>query len=180
MSQPAIAQLGATVLSQPAEPVTDIYHGDTRKLIQEMLDTVKQANGVGIAAPQLFAPWRIIVIASSPNPRYPDAPQMEPMVMINPKILWRSDSIEKGWEGCLSVAKKRGLVPRHTSIEVSWLTEDGHSRHQKFSGFVARVIQHECDHLDGKTFIDRIESPDELIDESEYMARQATETNPLT
>ena len=127
-----------------------------------------QENGVGIAAPQIGRSLQLIIVASRPNLRYPDAPLMEPLAMINPKIHNSSTQKVLGWEGCLSVPGLRGSVERSESIEVSFYDLDGVQQQNWYHGFVARIIQHECDHLLGKVFLDRVRSPKAIISEDEY------------
>lgn len=119
-----IAQLGQPVLREPAG-YADPRDPRVQSLIDDMLATVAEANGVGIAAPQVYEPLSLFIVASRPNPRYPHAPLMEPTAMMNPELLWTSDQTEKGWEGCLSIPGIRGLVPRHTRIGVRYLTRAG-------------------------------------------------------
>ena len=133
-----------------------------------MLATLRDANGVGIAAPQVGESSRLFIVASRPNPRYPDAPLMEPEVVINPEILERSDEVVKGWEGCLSIPGIRGHVPRHRRIRVQYVNAEGHEIERVFSDFVARVFQHEYDHLEGVVFLDRLESMNDVMTEKEY------------
>src|ERR1700677_3452953 len=108
-----IAQLGHPVLRAPVEPVNFPASGSIRMLVADMLETMRDANGVGIAAPQVFESVAIFIVASRPNPRYPDAPSMEPEVVVNPEIIERSPDVVKDWEGCLSIPGIRGEVPRH-------------------------------------------------------------------
>ncbi|MBK5276091.1 MAG: peptide deformylase [Desulfuromonadales bacterium] len=164
-----IAQLGQPVLRQVAETIADQADSAVQTLIDDMLVTVADANGVGLAAPQVYEPLALFIIASRPNPRYPQAPQMEPTALINPEILWMSDDKEKGWEGCLSIPGLRGLVPRHRRIGVRYLTRAGESREEEFSDFLARIFQHEFDHIRGVVFLDRVESTRELVTEKEYL-----------
>ena len=164
-----IAQLGQPVLRRVAEKIADPADPAVQSLIADMLVTVADANGVGIAAPQVFEPLSLFIVASRPNPRYPHAPEMEPTAMINPEILWVSDEKEKGWEGCLSIPGLRGLVPRHRRIGVRYLTRTGTVREEEYVDFLARVIQHEFDHLQGMVFVDRLESTLELVTEKEYL-----------
>lgn len=166
-----IIQLGNPILRSIAEPIDRIDDRSVQTLIDRLIATVKQANGVGIAAPQVAQSCRLLVVASRPNPRYPHAPDMEPTATINPKIVAKSDAIEKDWEGCLSIPGIRGLVPRHRAIEVEYLDRYGKVCRQEFTGFVARIFQHEFDHLDGKVFLDRVESTHDLITEAEYQLR---------
>jgi len=164
-----IAQLGQPVLREAAGNITNPTDPAVQALIDDMLVTVADANGVGIAAPQVFESLSLFIVASSPNPRYPNAPQMEPTAMINPEILWRSEDKEKGWEGCLSIPGLRGLVPRHRWIGVRYLTREGEMREVEFEDFLARVFQHEFDHLHGIVFVDRLESTKDLVTEKEYL-----------
>ena len=163
-----ILQIGNPALRQHAQPIENIEDSSTQSLIDELLHQMTQANGVGIAAPQLGIAQQLIIIASRPNPRYPNVPEMEPMPMLNPRIIAHSSETEKGWEGCLSVPGIRGLVPRHTTITVAYHDRHGQPQEQVFDNFVARIIQHEYDHLQGTVFIDRVEHTTELMSEQEY------------
>ena len=140
-------------------------------LIDQLLLTVEQTNGVGIAAPQVGESVRLFIVASHPNPRYPNAPEMEPTPMLNPRITAHSAESEKGWEGCLSVPGIRGLVPRYTTIQVEYTGQDGKLYQQILTDFVARIFQHELDHLDGIIFLDRVETTHDLISEREYQTQ---------
>lgn len=164
-----IAQLGQPVLRGVTGNVADTSDAALQALIEDMLATMTESDGVGIAAPQVFEPISLFIIAPKPNLRYPDAPRMEPMVMINPEILWLSEEKEKGWEGCLSIPGLRGLVPRHKRIGVRYLTRAGELREEQYADFPARVFQHEFDHVQGVLFIDRVESMLELVAEKEYL-----------
>ena len=165
-----IAQLGHPVLRQNAAPVLRLPDPELGPLAEDLLATLVEAGGVGIAAPQVYLSQRIIVIASRPNPRYPQAPEMAPLVMVNPVLLEGSAAIEKGWEGCLSVPSIRGLVPRHTRVAVKYQTIEGAEVHLELGGFPARIFQHELDHLDGLVFLDRVESNRDLVSDREYQA----------
>jgi peptide deformylase len=166
-----IIQLGDPVLRTKAQSVENIQDLRIQKLIDDLITTVKQANGVGIAAPQVRVSDRLFVIASRPNPRYPNAPEMEPTAMINPKILAHSTDIIKGWEGCLSIPGIRGLVPRYQAIEVEYTDQNGKLQKQEMTDFVARIFQHEYDHLDGIVFLDRLETTQDIVTEQEYQKR---------
>lgn len=166
-----IIQLGDPLLRSTAQPIDNIQERHIQKLIDNLVATVGNANGVGIAAPQVAESVRLFIVASRPNPRYPKAPAMEPTAIINPKIIAHSTEVIKGWEGCLSIPGIRGLVPRHQEIEVEYIDRNGKAQKQEFSGFVARIFQHEYDHLDGIVFIDRLESTQDIITEQEYQKR---------
>ena len=163
-----IAQLGATVLRQQAQMVTEPGSGETHQIIETLQDTLATTQGVGIAAPQISVSKRIIIIASRPTPRYPSAPLMEPTVMINPVFQKLSDIREKDWEGCLSVPGIRALVPRYTEILISYINQQNTLVEARLDGFVARVFQHEFDHLEGKVYLDRVEDNRDFFAESEY------------
>ena len=163
-----IAQLGHPVLRKVAIAIEDITGAATQQLIEEMLATVDSAGGVGIAAPQIHHSCRLFIICSKPNQRYPNAPSMLPTPMINPRIIRHNQQTEKDWEGCLSVPSVRGLVPRYTQIDISYFDQQGQEHFLEFEGFLARVFQHELDHLDGITFVDRVESSKDLYSETEW------------
>jgi len=172
MAEPrSIIELGNPVLRQTAAAIADPQDPVLQALIDDLLHTVQLANGVGIAAPQVAQSLQLFVVASRPNPRYPNAPEMEPTAMLNPKILSHNNELEQGWEGCLSVPGMRGLVPRYTAIEVEYLGRNGKVTRQVLKDFVARIFQHELDHLNGIVFLDRVESTHELVTEKEFQAR---------
>lgn len=163
-----IAQLGAPVLRLSAETVTDIDTPTVQDIISDIKVTLADSGGVGLAAPQIYESLRIVIIASRPTPRYPYAPQMQPTIMINPAFQSLSEVTEKDWEGCLSIPGIRALVPRYQHIEVSYTGLRGESFKQVFEGFVARVFQHEYDHLNGIVYLDRVEDNREIITEKEF------------
>ena len=163
-----IAQLGAKVLRLKATAVTDIQSAEIQQLIKTLQDTLASTQGVGIAAPQISESKQVIIIASRPSPRYPNAPLMEPTVMINPAFQALSDTTEKDWEGCLSIPGIRALVPRYKDIQITYSNEQGTLVEAKLEGFIARVFQHEYDHLEGKVYLDRVENNRDIVAESEY------------
>ena len=164
----AILQLGNPLLRQRAKEVHNIKSEAIQALIQTLLATCQVSKGVGIAAPQLGISQAIFIMASYPNERYPNAPLMEPMALINPMIRAHSDSKEKDWEGCLSIPGIRAKVPRHTWIDVTYTTAKGEREEKRFEGFLARIFLHEFDHLIGKLFIDHVESMDDMVTEQIY------------
>jgi len=169
-----VAQLGHPVLRAPVEPVGVPISAEIRSLIADMLLTLRDANGVGIAAPQVYESKAIFIVASRPSPRYPTAPFMDPEVVINPEIIERSSAIVKDWEGCLSIPGIRGEVPRNQEIKVRYQSIDGQLVERVFSDFVARIFQHEDDHLRGIVFLDRLESTRDVITEKEFQRRLST------
>ncbi len=168
-----IAQLGQPVLRGVASRVSLPASDEVRTLVDDMLATMREANGVGIAAPQVFEPLAVFIVASRPNPRYPNAPLMEPEVVVNPEVMEQAEAVEKGWEGCLSIPGIRGEVPRPTQVRVRYQTLEGATVEKEFDGFVARVFLHENDHLHGIVFLDRLETTRDIITEKEFQARMA-------
>lgn len=164
-----IMLLGNPVLRCAAEEVTNIADSNIQKLIDSLLYTVKVAGGMGLAAPQVGELKHIMVMCSRPNSRYPQAPVMDETVMLNPTIIWKSKEMIKDWEGCLSLPLIRGYVPRCESIQVEYFTRDGGLIKADFDGFLARIFQHEYDHLNGKVFIDRLDSTTDMMMESEWL-----------
>lgn len=167
----SVIQLGDVRLRSHARPINDLTDPSLQCLIDDLLATAAAKQGVGIAAPQVAEGQQLFIVASRPNPRYPQAPTMEPVAMLNPQLLDHSDDKIKGWEGCLSVPGRRGLVPRYREIEVAYQDRHGRDHRQYLQGFVARIFQHEYDHLQGKVFLDRVEKPDEILTEAEYQHR---------
>lgn len=171
-----IAQIGETILAQKAQLVeADVFttpakHSDLTTFCGALLTTMIEANGVGIAAPQVFDPRAIMYIASRPNPRYPDAPAMEPLLLINPTIIEVSDTTNKSWEGCLSVPGIRGNITRPSSVKVSYQDLLGHTQTNVFEGFIARIFQHEFDHLIGKTWLDHIKHTKDIMANDVWLA----------
>lgn len=153
-----VAQRGEAILNLIATPVAETEFSSIwlQELSHAMHLTMLNRNGVGIAAPQVYISKRIIIVASRANPRYPDAPEMDAIVMVNPEIIQKSTQVILGEEGCLSVPNERGLVERAEQITVQYCTLNGEKIIQDFSGFPARIIQHEVDHLDGILFIERL------------------------
>lgn len=163
-----IAELGAPVIRERATEVTDIRDAQLQAFIDDLFATAVDENGMGIAAPQVSVSKRIIILSSHPNARYPYAPNMEPAAMINPEMTWGSSDMHKDWEGCLTVPGMRGLVPRHQTIRVRYQNREGVLIEAEYKGFLARVFQHEVDHLDGLVFLDRVETTKDLVTEKEW------------
>lgn len=170
-----IAQIGESVLKTPATLVSDndIQQAEFQLFVNSLLDTMLVANGVGIAAPQVFDPRSIMIVASRPNARYPDAPQMDPLVLINPQIIEQSQALVWAWEGCLSVPGLRGRIERPDWVDVSYLSIDGQMQQQRFEGFVARIFLHEYDHLIGLTWLDHIQTTDNIMAEAVWLEKMS-------
>ena len=151
-----VLRMGDARLLQQAEPVSDFGSRALEALLQDMRDTMRAYKGVGLAAPQIGVPLRVVIFGVEKNPRYPDAEAVPDTVLINPVLTPLSDALEAGWEGCLSVPGMRGLVPRHTLLRYQGRDAHGALIDRTVSGFHARVVQHECDHLDGILYPMRI------------------------
>ncbi len=149
--------MGEPLLFAKAEPVARFDTPELHALIQDMHDTMAQMNGAGIAAPQIGVSLRVVIFGVGSNPRYPDAEQVPYTVLINPELRPVGDVLEDGWEGCLSVPGMRGLVPRYTRLHYTGFDQFGQPIDRLVSGFHARVVQHECDHLDGILYPMRIQ-----------------------
>jgi len=165
-----IVQIGHPVLRAPAQPVTDV--ADVRTLIEDLVDTMRAANGAGLAANQIGVPLRVCVIEVRPgNPRYPYKPPIPLTVLINPLIEATTDETFANYEGCLSVPNLRGVVDRFVEVQVRALDEHGAPVDTVVRGLSAGTYQHETDHLDGKLFVDRVTDTTTLCTWSEFHDR---------
>ncbi len=155
-----VARLGHPVLRKVAEPVSPEAIGapEIQRLIDDMLETMREYDGAGLAAPQVHVSRRIVIYGVEGNPRYPDAEEVPLTVLINPKITPLTKEIEEDWEGCLSLPDLRGQVPRYTRVRVEAYGRNGEPLQFIAEGFHARVVQHECDHLDATVYVDRMRS----------------------
>ncbi|TAK73872.1 MAG: peptide deformylase [Gammaproteobacteria bacterium] len=156
MAIKSVVKLGNKQLANPSLPVEHFKSAELFELIQDMLDTMKEKGGVGIAAPQIGHNRRVIIFGFEKNERYPNEKPVPFTILINPIIEILSDEMVDGWEGCLSVPGLRGLVPRYQKIRYSGFDAEGNPISQVAEGFHARVVQHECDHIDGILFPQRI------------------------
>ena len=159
MSLLKIARLGHPVIRGSAEPVTleELKSEAIQRLIDDMVETMRDADGVGIAAPQVHVAKRIIVIeVVVDNPRYPKQMEIPLTIIVNPEILSHSSDLLESWEGCLSVPDLRGRVPRWASLKVKGWDRHGSPVAFETRDFFARVVQHEVDHLDGRVYLDRL------------------------
>ncbi|WP_102794370.1 peptide deformylase [Bowmanella denitrificans] len=170
-----IAQIGESVLKQQAHEVPADAFGtiELKNFTEGLLKTMLDANGVGIAAPQVFDGRAIMFVASRPSPRYPNAPQMEPLLLINPRIISQSENWVWEWEGCLSVPALRGFIQRPDQVELSYQDINGNPCQIEFTGFLARIFLHEYDHLIGKTWLDHVTSTEQVMAESVWLRQIA-------
>lgn len=151
-----VLKMGEPVLLQKAAPVTQFDTPELHSLIRDMEDTMAHLNGAGIAAPQIGVSLRVVIFGVGHNPRYPDAEQVPYTVLINPQLAPVGEELEDGWEGCLSVPGMRGVVPRYQRLHYTGFDQYGNPIDRLVSSFHARVVQHECDHLDGILYPMRI------------------------
>ncbi len=148
--------MGDARLWQQALPVASFDTPELHALIADMENTMHDLDGAGLAAPQIGVGLRVVIFGFDDNPRYPDAESVPYTVLINPRLTRLSDEIEEGWEGCLSVPGLRGWVPRWRKLRYSGFDQYGKPIERSVEGFHARVVQHECDHLDGIIYPMRI------------------------
>lgn len=144
-----VLKMGDPMLYRKAEPVEQFDTPELQALITDMFDTMAALNGAGLAAPQIGISKRVVIFGFEANPRYPDAEPVPQTVLINPVIEAIGDETEEDWEGCLSVPGLRGLVRRYAKIRYRGQNQHGEAIDRTVSEFHARVVQHECDHLDG-------------------------------
>jgi peptide deformylase len=161
MSALEIVQVGHPALREPARELTlqELRAPATQRLIDDMIETMREHAGAGLAANQIGLPVRVAVIEVDHNPRYPYKPPIPLHVIVNPQIEPVDDELVEINEGCLSVPDLRGVVPRHVTIRVRWLDRDGEEHEEIKRGLTAGTFQHEVDHLDGILFLDRVTDP---------------------
>jgi len=151
-----VLRMGHPLLNQRAAEIQEFNTTELDSLIRDMLDTMHAEEGAGLAAPQIGISRRVVVFGFDQNLRYKEAPPVPRTVLINPHIIPLEDSMEDGWEGCLSVPGMRGVVPRYSRIDYRGYNASGEPIKVEADGFHARVVQHECDHLDGILYPQRI------------------------
>jgi len=151
-----VLKMGDPRLLEKSQPVEAFGTRELRELIADMRDTMADLNGAGLAAPQIGVALRVVIFGVKRNPRYPDAEEVPDTVLINPVITPLGDEMEEAWEGCLSVPGMRGVVPRFKRLRYRGFDESGNPIDRSVEGFHARVVQHECDHLDGILYPMRI------------------------
>jgi peptide deformylase len=174
-----VAKLGDPILRQNTQLVKlkdlNSPDGKVQLLIDNMIDTMRKEDGVGLAAPQVFESLRLVIIECSFNDRYSDVPNIPLTVLVNPSIKYYSKETDMGWEGCLSLKDLRGLVPRSKKITVEYFDREGNPITVNAEGFPSVVLQHEIDHLHGKVFLDRMSDLSQLayVEEFEkYIAKK--------
>ena len=165
-----VARLGHPVLRQVAEPidVEDIRSPETQRLVDDLIETMREYNGAGLAATQVHVPKQVCVIEVKDNPRYPDAEAIPLTVLINPVVTPLTAEMEEGWEGCLSVPDMRGVVPRYTAVRLEAYDREGNRIDVVAKEFFARVLQHESDHLRGLVYLDRMKDLSTLTHLAEW------------
>jgi peptide deformylase len=150
-----IARMGHPVLARPADPVEDVKAAEIQRLVDDMIETMNDAGGAGLAAPQVHVPLRVVIF-HAPSARNDGAP-VPLTVLINPVVQPLDDRVQVGYEGCLSLPGLTGAVPRYLKVHYSGLGRDGEMVERVAEGFHARVVQHECDHLDGVLYPSRMD-----------------------
>ena len=148
--------MGHPALRERAKPVEKLGTPELKALVEDMKETMKAKNGAGLAAPQIGVGQRVVIFGVEKNTRYPDTEPVPFTVLVNPKLTFLTREVEQDWEGCLSVPGMRGVVPRYTRLRYSGFDEHGNPIEREAEGFHARVVQHECDHLDGILYPQRM------------------------
>jgi len=156
MSVRPVLKMGDPRLYRQAKPVTRFSTPELRTLLQDMRDTMAALNGAGLAAPQIGEDWQVVIFGVERTPRYPDAEAVPYTVLINPVLTPLGETKVEDWEGCLSIPGMRGCVPRFEKLRYQGFDQDGNPIEREVSGFHARVVQHECDHLQGILYPMRI------------------------
>lgn len=156
MTIQSVLRLGDPLLLKVASEVNDFNTPELDQLIKDMFDTMQAEDGAGLAAPQIGVSLRVVIFGFDNNPRYPDSDSVARTVLINPEITNLSENKEDGWEGCLSVPGMRGVVSRFSNIRYTGFDASGAAIDVVANGFHARVVQHECDHIDGIIYTQRL------------------------
>jgi len=159
MAVQTVLKMGDPRLLRIAKPVEEFGTPELRALIDDLFDTMRATDGVGIAAPQIGVDLQVVIFGFEQNSRYPDENGVPETVLINPLITPLGDDEDEAWEGCLSVPGLRGVVPRPTRVRYTGFDLDGGLIDRTVDGFHARVVQHECDHLIGRLYPNRIRDP---------------------
>lgn len=177
-----VARLGHPVLREVSAPVPtqELGSPELQGFIDDLIDTMHEYDGAGLAAPQVHRPIRICLIEVDGNPRYPEFPKIPLTCLVNPEITFLVDDLIRVWEGCLSVPDLRGLVARPNKIRVRALDRHGEPIDFIAEGIYAAIVQHECDHLDGKLFVDRVDDTRTLTFIKEFERFRADEPRVVT
>ena len=164
-----IAKIGHPVLREVAKPVDLSELPAWQGFIDDLIETMRDADGAGLAANQVYQPVRICVIeVRADNPRYPEKEPIALTVLVNPVLTFLGETTMESFEGCLSVPDLRGRVRRHAQLRVDFFDRHGAPHSREVSGIAAVTYQHECDHLDGRLFVDRVEDPSSLTNWTNY------------
>lgn len=165
-----IAQIGHPVLRQVARQLSpdDLASAEIQTFIDDLIETMRDANGAGLAANQIYEPIQICAIEVRDNPRYPYKPNIPLTILVNPELSPVDEEMFDNYEGCLSVPNLRGLVPRHVNLRVKALDRDGNAIDEVVRGLKAGTYQHEVDHLNGTLFVDRVKDPKTLCTWTEF------------
>lgn len=165
-----IAQIGHPILRAPAEPVPldALASARFQTLIDDLIETMRDANGAGLAATQIYEPWQVCAVEVADNPRYPYKPKIPLTILVNPVIEPLTEETFDNYEGCLSVPNLRGVVKRCAKIRLTARDREGRPIDEVFQGFTAGTMQHEVDHLFGKLFVDHVEDPRTLATWAEF------------
>lgn len=166
-----VARLGHPLLRRPAEPVSteELARPETQRLIDDMVETMYEYAGVGLAAPQVHVSRRLAVLEVRPDPRAPELPAVPLTTLVNPVLTPLDGELEEDWEGCLSVPDLRGLTPRYRAVRLEALDRRGARLELVAEGFFARVLQHEVDHLEGRVYLDRMRDLSSLSFREEWL-----------
>ncbi len=180
MAVRTVLKMGERSLLEKSLEIEEFATLELDMLLQDMWDTMSAENGAGLAAPQIGENLRVIVFGYKTNSRYPDAAAIPETVLINPQITPLDDELDEGWEGCLSVPGLRGFVPRYRHIRYQGYDQNGNLVDRNVSDFHARVVQHECDHLDGILYPQRISNMQyfgfcDALEDNNYFQHQASE-----
>jgi peptide deformylase len=151
-----VLKMGDPRLLEKSRPLEAFGTAELRELIADMRETMAHLNGAGLAAPQIGVPLRVVIFGVKRNPRYPEAEEVPDTVLVNPVVAPIGETMDEAWEGCLSVPGLRGMVPRYSRVHYHGFDETGAAIDRTVEGFHARVVQHECDHLDGILYPMRI------------------------
>lgn len=165
-----VARLGHPLIRKMCAPLAreEVRSPWVQQIIDDMVETMREYDGVGLAAPQVHVSKQIAVIEVKNSSRYPEMPEIPLTILINPRIASRSKKLAEGWEGCLSIPELRGLVPRNESLVLEAVDREGNAVKIEAKDFFARVIQHEWDHLQGGVFVDRMTNLKSLTHLSEF------------